>query len=366
MNINPRNIKPDAGATGGYRGRTTVSSGPIDPRVTDIVQIGPDGLPTDSKHRKEYPMARGLVDYFPQALAEVSHVSHVGNQQHNPGEELHWDRSKSTDHADCIMRHLMARGTRDTDGVRHSAKLAWRALANLQIEIEGGCGAMTFKHKDADDALRAVQTASRTPVPVSDAKPLEVMDIEGMKVQRIDHNGTPALMAIQPRPTLPRAAYIAGPMRGIKDYNFPAFDECRNRLLRLGWIVISPADLDRLNDVHEDTPESDVNTYEQVRAFFARDTKALLSLRAENHDAIVLLPGWGNSTGVGAELPDALWLGLDVLDSVTMRPFETERIKSAANKETVDLPVVTADLRTHQFAFDRRFGAAAVGSRPAC
>lgn len=93
-------------------------------------------LSADKKQRKETPMARGLLDYFPDALAEVSHVSFVGNQQHNPGQELHWAKGKSTDHADCILRHLVDRGTLDTDGLRHSAKVAWRALALLQTEIE--------------------------------------------------------------------------------------------------------------------------------------------------------------------------------------------------------------------------------------
>ena len=49
---------------------------------------------------------------------------------------MRWARHKSADHADCIARHLIDRGTVDTDGVRHSAKVAWRALAMLQIELE--------------------------------------------------------------------------------------------------------------------------------------------------------------------------------------------------------------------------------------
>lgn len=89
-----------------------------------------------SADRKKRPLARGLLDYFPDALAEVAYTSWVGNEQHNPGEELHWAKEKSTDHADCIVRHLLGRGTNDSDGVRHSAKVAWRALALLQTEIE--------------------------------------------------------------------------------------------------------------------------------------------------------------------------------------------------------------------------------------
>jgi hypothetical protein len=93
-------------------------------------------LPVDAAERKALPLAKGVVDYFPDALAAVAEVSRVGNDQHNPGQPLHWERSKSTDHADCIMRHLIERGQIDADGLRHSAKLAWRALALLQVEIE--------------------------------------------------------------------------------------------------------------------------------------------------------------------------------------------------------------------------------------
>lgn len=70
------------------------------------------------------------------ALAEVAKTSYAGQQQHNPDQPLAWDKEKSKDHHDCIGRHLVDRGTFDTDGVRHSAKLAWRALAALQIELE--------------------------------------------------------------------------------------------------------------------------------------------------------------------------------------------------------------------------------------
>ncbi len=93
-------------------------------------------LPTDAKARKEAPIARGVLDYFPDALYEVAILSKKGNDQHNPGQPMHWAKEKSNDHADCIIRHLIDRGTVDTDGVRHAAKVAWRALALLQIEIE--------------------------------------------------------------------------------------------------------------------------------------------------------------------------------------------------------------------------------------
>lgn len=93
-------------------------------------------LPTEKGRRKEIPLVRGLLDYFPAALAAVAEVSRVGNEQHNPGEEMHWARGKSSDHADCIVRHLVDRGTLDNDKLPHSAKVAWRALALLQEELE--------------------------------------------------------------------------------------------------------------------------------------------------------------------------------------------------------------------------------------
>jgi hypothetical protein len=93
-------------------------------------------MTTDAIARKNSPMARGLIDYFPDALAACAHVSLVANEQHNPGEPLHWAKEKSNDHADCIIRHLIDRGKVDEDGLRHSAKIAWRALALLQTELE--------------------------------------------------------------------------------------------------------------------------------------------------------------------------------------------------------------------------------------
>ena len=93
-------------------------------------------LPTDSKERKCIPITSGVLDYFPLAIAEVAKASYAGNEQHHSGSALHWDKSKSADHADCIARHLIDRGELDSDGIKHSAKLAWRALALLQIELE--------------------------------------------------------------------------------------------------------------------------------------------------------------------------------------------------------------------------------------
>jgi hypothetical protein len=93
-------------------------------------------LPEGAKERKQYPVASGLLDYFPDALCAVANLSYVGNEQHNPGQPLNWARGKSSDEADTMMRHFLQRGSLDKDGIRHTAKMAWRALALLQKEIE--------------------------------------------------------------------------------------------------------------------------------------------------------------------------------------------------------------------------------------
>jgi hypothetical protein len=89
-----------------------------------------------SAERKEVAMFRGLLRYFPDALAAVARHSYRGNEKHNPGEPLYWSREKSSDHEDCAARHLTGLGGIDTDGASHALGLAWRALAILQLEIE--------------------------------------------------------------------------------------------------------------------------------------------------------------------------------------------------------------------------------------
>jgi hypothetical protein len=120
----PPPLNPPSGGSSGKR-----------PAVTPRQRV----IDADSATRKTYPMAAGLLDYFPDALAEVARVSYLGNQKHNPGEPMHHARGKSMDHADCIIRHLVGRGGFDGE-LRESAALAWRALALLQEELERELG----------------------------------------------------------------------------------------------------------------------------------------------------------------------------------------------------------------------------------
>lgn len=96
----------------------------------------PTTLPTDSLRRKGYPVASGFLDYFPDAVVAVARCSFLANEQHNAGEPMHWARTKSTDEENTMMRHFMQRGSLDTDGISHTVKFAWRAMAILQKELE--------------------------------------------------------------------------------------------------------------------------------------------------------------------------------------------------------------------------------------
>ncbi len=95
-------------------------------------------IPQDDATRKAAPMYRGLLGYFPAALFRVAYHSYVSDRKHNAdkpeSESPHWARGKSTDHADCIVRHL---AEMHTDPLYHMTAIAWRALAMLQEYLEG-------------------------------------------------------------------------------------------------------------------------------------------------------------------------------------------------------------------------------------
>jgi len=365
-------------------------------------------LPTDKQARKERPIARGVLDYFPDAIAAVANVSFVGNQQHNPGEEMHWSRGKSADHADCIARHLIERGTVDEDGVLHSAKLAWRAMALLQIEIEEGqkargndnCrdGRSVYEQKHGLKAgegkmpieefrerfiahagepffstqnqpqdfeepaegltfnnvpIEYVETLDPTVPFAPELAPVYTIDVptaphavgyspgcpdcqNSREVRRAAARDEPsyraehsevnyALMGLGCHPRVAKTialgttfnydassytpgVYVAGPMRGYEQFNFPAFDAARDRL-STGYFVISPADIDRNSG---DTDET-AGTHAAVTTYVYRDFYALYYLaHTQGGGSIAMLPGWEKSTGAVAEFFLARWLGLKI------------------------------------------------------
>ena len=105
-------------------------------KVTTASATSGNSLPEDDAVRGQYPMADGCLDYFPNALAEVSRISFEGNQKHNPGQKMNWARGKSTDHRNKIIRHTVDSLPETEVAIEHAAQAAWRALAHLQEKIE--------------------------------------------------------------------------------------------------------------------------------------------------------------------------------------------------------------------------------------
>lgn len=105
--------------------------------------------------------------------------------------------------------------------------------------------------------------------------------------------------------------YLAGPMRSIPQFNFPAFDTAAKHLRERGHEVFNPADRDRLAgfDPARLTGNEDLAKLGfSLRDALAADTEYI----AKHADAVALLPNWERSSGVAAEIALAHALGLPV------------------------------------------------------
>lgn len=100
--------------------------------------------------------------------------------------------------------------------------------------------------------------------------------------------------------------YIAGPMRGRTDYNYPAFMEAERILVAEGWEVVNPAAIDLAHGFDPSTPCSEI-TKKDLLAFMKRDIKLI-----ESVDAICLLDEFETSKGAMVEKAMAEYLSLPV------------------------------------------------------
>lgn len=113
--------------------------------------------------------------------------------------------------------------------------------------------------------------------------------------------------------TKAKRVYIAGPMTGLPEYNYPAFFAAEDRFVAAGWEVLNPA----RHDVSWITEDMDPD---EVRAAFMKiDIEDVM--RA---DAIALLPGWEASKGAKAELAVARVLLKEILNAETLDAYEVQ------------------------------------------
>lgn len=110
--------------------------------------------------------------------------------------------------------------------------------------------------------------------------------------------------------------YIAGPMRGHKYYNFPAFDAAEARLRRLGYDVVNPAALDRARGIHPETFPEDWDWHKTPEGFDLKSVALECLRQVSECDGMLLLFGWQGSYGATAENYVAAWLQLPSISEI--------------------------------------------------
>ena len=109
--------------------------------------------------------------------------------------------------------------------------------------------------------------------------------------------------------------YLAGPMTGYPDFNFPAFNVAAARWREKHAKVINPAELDG------------GKTGEPWEYYLRRDIPHLLSA-----DAVAVLPGWRQSRGARLEVVIAEAMGMPLFDAEAMSRLPHETILDEAKR----------------------------------
>lgn len=106
-----------------------------------------------------------------------------------------------------------------------------------------------------------------------------------------------------------KTVYIAGPMSGIKDWNFPAFFEAERQLESMGYNVINPAHNDgaTVQDALESAGPLD-RPNNMWSWYMRRDLPHVMEA-----DLLCLLPGWQNSKGAQLEAHVARAIGIPLM-----------------------------------------------------
>lgn len=95
--------------------------------------------------------------------------------------------------------------------------------------------------------------------------------------------------------------YIAGPMTGIEDWNYPLFFQVEEQLKELGYETVNPARSSG-DTLEEALADAEVHPWSY---FMKRDIPHVIQC-----DALCLLPGWRSSRGARLEVSIAKGLGI--------------------------------------------------------
>ena len=140
-----------------------------------------------------------------------------------------------------------------------------------------------------------------------------------------------------------RSCYLAGPMRGHAELNFPAFHKATAWLRKENWTVFSPAERDEsdpvLNGDWAITGTRGLDYYMQYDLAAVAQT-----------DCVICLPGWETSQGARLETMVAVELGHPVFEIVQKKagPF----LLGQPNIESVDNARVAAEFIAGTRAYD--------------
>jgi len=129
---------------------------------------------------------------------------------------------------------------------------------------------------------------------------------------------------MSPDPALPKRVYIAGPMQGIPEFNFPTFNAVAFCLRQDGSTVFNPAERDI--ERHGGVDISKGNTTGSLAVAKGEHKFDLRQALREDTDficgcdAIVMLPGWEKSNGAQAEHRLAVALQSEGVEIVYLHP----------------------------------------------
>ena len=129
--------------------------------------------------------------------------------------------------------------------------------------------------------------------------------------------------------------YLAGPMSGRPQFNFPVFHEAADSLRRWGYDIVSPAEIDspEIQAAAMASPDGKLDDAGKIAGetwgdILARDVKLI----ADGVSGIVFLPGWTTSRGAKLEAFVALLTGktrFHVYYGGRLTPLSADKVRQA-------------------------------------
>lgn len=108
-----------------------------------------------------------------------------------------------------------------------------------------------------------------------------------------------------------KKVYLAGPMSGYPEWNFPAFHKAAEELRAEGYHVFSPAEVDEIFFENRD----DINRQyeENFKEAYKKCLRVDFNYIMDHADVMIMLPGWEGSRGATAEHALARCMDLEII-----------------------------------------------------